>query len=171
VIGVAVAAAAAVAIGGGTYAAFTDSRTGPSGTLSSGTLTLDVRTNPSNTATLLDATNIVPGQTLPPKVLIVENKGSIDGTLTITGTLDTHGGQLQDQLTVAYNCTGDDPAHGPYVASGVALAGLFPITGIPMSAGERVTCNFRFTLPERADNNDVQGDRVTVASTFTLTQA
>ena len=169
-IGVAALAAATVALGSGTYAAFTDSETGPGGTLAAGTLSLDLATDPENTATILNESDIYPGKVLPPKTVTIHNGGSLDGLLSVSGTADGHGGQLQDQLTVSYSCVSNKAAHPPVTVADRPLATAFPAAAIPLNSGETVNCNFRFALPHRSDNNLVQGDSVTVASSFTLTQ-
>ncbi|WP_433504365.1 TasA family protein [Pseudonocardia halophobica] len=169
-VGAAAAAAAALALGSGTYAAFTDSEAGPAGTLSAGTLRLDLTTNPSQTATILTESGIAPGKQLSPSTITLHNSGSLPGLLTVTGTADGHGGQLQDQLTVSYTCVSDNPAHLPVVVGEQTLATALSAVNVPLDSGERLVCSFRFTLPHRPDNNLVQGDSVTVTSSFTLSQ-
>jgi hypothetical protein len=68
-------------------------------------------------------------------------------------------------------CTSDNPEHGHYSRVDAPLATPFPTTAVPFDADERVICTLRFALPDRRDNNDVQGDSLTIRSTFTLTQA
>ena len=166
-----IAAIAALALTAGTYAAFTDSAVGPGGTSGSGTLNLDLTTNPRNTATVLDEPGIYPEKVLKARTVTVHNSGSLNGVLAIGSVLDTHGGQLQDQLTATVTCTSDNPEHAPYSRVDAPLATAFPTTAVPLDADERVICTFRFALPDRPDNNVVQGDSLTIRSTFTLSQA
>ncbi|QJY46354.1 TasA family protein [Pseudonocardia broussonetiae] len=170
-IGVAAVAAAAVALGAGTYAAFTDTAEGPGGTLAAGTLSLDVTTNPSGTTTLFSASNIAPGYTSGPRTFIVENTGSIDGVLSGTFTV-TGGQQLAEQIQVTGSCDrgiGAFPAL-PLSQLPAASAGF---SGIDVGDQESLTCtfNFEFRNLDAAVNNTAQGQSVVVGSSFTLNQA
>ncbi len=79
-VGIAAVVLAAAAIGAGTYAAFSDTESGPDGTLASGTLDLVVGATPG-TLNLFSATNMKPG-TSQNATFQVSNTGSLPGTLT-----------------------------------------------------------------------------------------
>jgi spore coat-associated protein N len=180
-VGLVAVVLAAAAIGAGTYAAFSDTETGPGGTVAAGTLDLVV--GGTGTTELFNASNIVPGYTkdIP---FTVKNDGTTPGTLSATlavtgddGTCVepeqaaggcTSGGNLQDQMTVSVvsGPTGV-AATGPVLLKDVKGTSL----GTPrLGAGESGTYTLRFTLPTSADNK-VQSDSVTVSSTFNLDQS
>ncbi|MBW0117377.1 TasA family protein [Pseudonocardia abyssalis] len=165
-IGVAAVAAAAVALGAGTYAAFTDTETGPGGTLAAGTLNLDIASTPTATTQLFSASNIAPGYDSGPLVFTLTNTGSIDGTLRGDATVEENtGGDLDRELRVSGNCPGTASNFADQPVS-ILLTGF----NADLDAGQTVTCTFRFTFPDGPNNNDAQGDTVTIASTFVLTQ-
>lgn len=188
-IGIAAVALAAAAIGAGTYAAFSDTETGPGGTLKAGTLDLTV--GGSGGVTLFTGENIAPGYTSTSTIALT-NTGSIPGTLAstlqLTGTDVTctepeaeaegkaqgacaPGGDLQNQLTISI-------LSGPGVAAATPPVTLakFAETGfgqIPLGAGATGEYVLKFELPNLSgtENNKVQGDRVTLSSNYTLTQS
>ncbi|WFG45891.1 TasA family protein [Pseudonocardia alni] len=185
-IGVAAVAVAVLAIGLGTYAAFTDTEDGPGGQVSSGTLDLTVGSNADKV--LFNQANIAPGFSTTVTV-DVRNAGSVPGTvtgsLTATGSDVTctepeaeaekvaanacaAGGNLQDEMTVQV-------VSGPGVGTAGAAVPLrtfvqSPLPSGPLGAGATGTYTLTFALPSSADNK-VQGDRITVGSTFTLNQS
>ncbi|MCE0762670.1 CalY family protein [Pseudonocardia kujensis] len=79
IVGLVALVVAATAIGAGTYAAFTDTETGPGGTQTAGTLDLQVGGDDTATA-LFSASNVAPGfgQNY---TFTLDNTGSIAGTL------------------------------------------------------------------------------------------
>jgi predicted ribosomally synthesized peptide with SipW-like signal peptide len=168
-IGVAAAAAAVLALGAGTYAAFSDTEAGPGGTLAAGTLTLDVTSNAEATTEVFSAENIAPGYTSSPRVVTIANTGTVNGTLSATATVtENTGGDLDDQLLASGNCTGSTVVN----FTNLPVRGLGSgFNGLPLPAGATTVCTFSFTFPDRPDNNLAQGDKVEIASTFTLTQA
>lgn len=167
-IGVAAAAAAVLAVGAGTYAAFTDTEAGPGGTLAAGTLSLDVASSPAATTEVFSAGDIAPGYTSGPRTVTVRNSGTVDGTLSATATVGENlGGDLDSQLRVSGNCTDSAVGFADQPVSILATG----FSGVSLPAGESTTCTFTFAFPHRADNNDAQGDTVSINSTFTLTQA
>ncbi|WP_433504366.1 TasA family protein [Pseudonocardia halophobica] len=171
-IGVAALAVAGLALGTGTYAAFTDTKAGPGGTLAAGTLALNVSTSPTAAATLFNESNLYPGKPIEEKTVTVQNSGTINGKLTGSLTVDTHDGQLQDQMTVQVKCGGGSYSSPITVAAATAAAQNFINSGTPiaLNAGQSETCSFKFALPHNA-TNDVQGDSITISSNLTLTQA
>jgi spore coat-associated protein N len=193
IIGVVAVVIAAAAIGAGTYAAFTDTETGPGGTQTAGTLDLEI--GGSGFQTLFNGTNIAPGYTKD-FTFTVKNSGSIAGTLTnslaLTGADGTctepeqtaegsttckPTGNLQDQMTVVVVSS---PASN--VATSPVLMTDFVKTPLPgnntaLAGGATGTYVLRFALPndtsttaETNVNNKVQGDSVTLSSTFNLVQ-
>lgn len=165
-IGVAAVAAAAVALGAGTYAAFTDTEAGPGGTLAAGTLNLDVSSNPAGTLQLFSASNIAPGYDSGPLVFTLTNTGSINGTVTGNGVVSENaGGNLDEQLLVSGSCPGT-PSQFTDRTVDILTTGF----NAQIDAGQSVVCTFRFTFPDRPDNNDAQGDSVTITSSFSMTQ-
>jgi spore coat-associated protein N len=184
-IGIAAVAVAVLAIGLGTYAAFTDTEDGPSGNAASGTLDLTVGSNASTT--LFNQDNIAPGFTTTVDVT-VRNVGTVPGTvtgnLTVTGADVTctepeaeaegvaagkcaAGGNLQDQMTVQV-------LSGPGVTTPAAAVPLKTFVNSPLPAGtlggnSDGVYKLQFVLPAAADNK-VQGDRISIGSTFTLNQ-
>lgn len=186
-IGVAAAAAAAIALGGGTYAAFSDSETGPGGTLAAGTLDLVVGGTPGQ-AKLLDVKDLVPGTTVPEKTLTITNAGSVPGVLT--GTLNvsgTDGGKCTEPEAAAEGVGVNGCAAGGNLAEQLTItvkelgtnapvsqvqSGAFPLSGTELAPGQVITFTVGFALPNLpgTENNKVQGDTVTIASTLDLTQ-
>lgn len=185
-IGIAAVVLAAAAIGAGTYAAFVDTETGPSGTVAAGTLDLTVGSN--GTLELIKASNIQPGFSQTATITL-RNAGTLPGGLTSTlQVVGTDGvctepeseaegkpvgtcsatGDLQNQLLVAVT-------RGPSTTSAVPVS-QFVGTGLPMPAsipaGATVEYDLQFTLPNLpgVENNKVQGDGITLTSNFVLTQ-
>jgi spore coat-associated protein N len=179
-IGIAAAAAAAIALGTGTFAAFTATAAGPGGTLAAGTMVLEV--GGSASALLFNDTGIYPTQVIPAKVVTFKNNSpvpaTLSGVLSLSGATDggTNGAQLQNELTMASSCT---VASGPATTTpatiissvgGAVVSGAVAGSPLELPAGATATCTFTFNLPDRPDNDLVQGDGVIVASNFTLTQ-
>jgi spore coat-associated protein N len=187
-IGIAAIVLAAAAIGAGTYAAFSDTETGPDGTLASGTLDLVVGAAPG-TVNLFSASNIKPGFSQD-VTFTVSNTGTLPGTLTsrltavgadVTCTEPEYvaegvaagacaaGGNLQEQMTVAV-------VAGPNGAVAAAPMSQFLTTGLPLpgtlGAGATTTYTLRFALPDLpgTTNNKAQGDSLNLTSTFDLVQ-
>lgn len=182
-IGIAALAVAALAIGLGTYAAFTDDEAGPGGTTAAGTLDLTVGS--TNTSQLFGQANIAPGFSRQIGITL-RNAGSLPGTLTSRLTASTAdmsctepeqeaeggscaaAGNLQDQMTVqVVSAPGVSTPQSAvpwktFVANGLPPAGT-------LAAGGDATYQLLFALPASADNK-VQGDSVTLTSAFTLAQ-
>ncbi|WP_218591715.1 TasA family protein [Pseudonocardia oceani] len=165
-IGVAAVAAAALALGAGTYAAFSDTEAGPGGTLAAGTLTLDITGSPTATTQLFSASNIAPGYDSGPLIFTIENTGTIDGTVRGDATVtENAGGELDKQLRVSGNCPGT-PSNFSNQPVSILTTGF----NAEIDAGDSVVCTFRFTFPHAVNNNDAQGDSVTIDSLFSITQ-
>jgi spore coat-associated protein N len=179
-IGIAAVAAAALALSAGTYAAFFDEEAGPTGTLAAGTLDLVV--GGTATTTLFEAGNIQPGYTAPSRTFTIQNKGNLDGKLdaivTVNGADGTctepeqavnacgAAGDLQDELLV--KIIGPLlPAGGIEVPVSQLQQTFTDVQIPPMPSAVSYTLVFR--LPESV-GNEVQGDTVTIASTFRLDQ-
>jgi predicted ribosomally synthesized peptide with SipW-like signal peptide len=196
IVGLVALVVAAAAIGAGTYAAFTDTETGPGGTQTAGTLDLEVGSG-GTTSTLFTASNIAPGFSQD-YTFTLKNAGTIAGTLstamTLTGgdgtctepertaegtTACNPNGNLQDQMQVTV-------VSSPVSSTPTAPASLASFAGAPLpgsgslkiDGGQTVTYTLRFTLPndnsttaESNPNNKVQGDTVSLNSTFNLVQS
>jgi spore coat-associated protein N len=187
-VGIAAVVLAVAAIGAGTYAAFSDTESGPDGTIAAGTLDLVVGASPG-TVNLFSASNIKPGFSTD-VTFTVSNTGSLPGTLTskltTTGTDGTctepeyvaegvgagacaATGNLPEQMTVAV-------VAGPNGAVAAAPMSQFLTTGLPLpgtlAAGGTTTYTLRFALPDLSGttNNKVQGDTINITSTFDLVQ-
>ncbi|RZT86362.1 putative ribosomally synthesized peptide with SipW-like signal peptide [Pseudonocardia sediminis] len=186
-IGVAALAVAALAIGLGTYAAFTDNEQGPGASIASGTLDLEVGS--SGATTLLNESNIAPGFTKDTSISL-RNAGSLPGTLsnkvTVSGSnvtctepeaeaegvgISACAGNLQEQMTVSV-------LSGPGITAPTTPVKLAGLTSLPGGGnikedGGTAVYQLRFALPTSGSNvtdNKVQGDAVTVSSSFTLDQ-
>ena len=187
-VGIAAVVLAVAAIGAGTYAAFSDTESGPDGTIAAGTLDLVVGATPG-TVNLFAASNIKPGFSQD-VTFNVSNTGSLPGSLTsslmMTGTDGTctepeyvaegvnagacaAAGNLQEQMTVAV-------VAGPGGAAAAVPLSQFMTGGLPLpgtlAAGGNTTYTLRFALPDLAGtvNNRVQGDTIAITSTFNLVQ-
>ena len=185
--GIAAVVLAVAAIGAGTYAAFVDTETGPSGTIAAGTLDLTVGS--TGTLELINVSNIAPGFSQNATITL-RNVGTLPGGLTSTlqvgGTdgvctepeAEAEGrpagscsatGDLQNQLQVAV-------VRGPSTTPPVPVS-QFVTTGLPapagIPAGGTVEYDLQFTLPNLpgVENNKVQGDTLTLTSNFVLTQS
>ncbi|GAA1868559.1 hypothetical protein GCM10009836_56320 [Pseudonocardia ailaonensis] len=192
IVGVVAAVIAAAAIGAGTYAAFTDTESGPGGTQTAGTLDLEI--GGTGFQTLFTGTNIAPGYTKD-FTFTVKNSGSIAGNLTNSLTLAgadgtctepertaeggacKAGGDLQDQMTVVVvSSPASTVATTPVIMTDFVKSPL-PGNNINLAANTTGTYVLRFALPNDAtttaetnSNNKVQGDTVTLSSTFNLVQ-
>ena len=187
-IGIVAVVLAVAAIGAGTYAAFSDTEAGPDGTVAAGTLDLVVGAAPG-TVSLFSAANIKPGFSQD-VTFQVSDTGSLPGALssqlTLSGTDGTCtepeyvaegvaagacavNGNLQEQVTVAV-------VSGPGGPVAAAPVSQFVSTGLPsagtLTAGASQAYTLRFALPDLAGtvNNKVQGDTITISSTFNLIQ-
>jgi spore coat-associated protein N len=187
-IGIVAVVLAVAAIGAGTYAAFSDTEAGPDGTVAAGTLDLVVGAAPG-TVSLFSAANIKPGFSQD-VTFQVSNTGSLPGSLssqlTLSGTDGTctepeyvaegvaagacaPNGNLQEQMTVAV-------VSGPGGPVAAAPVNQFVTNGLPsagtLAAGANQAYTLRFALPDLAGtvNNKVQGDTITISSTFNLIQ-
>jgi spore coat-associated protein N len=187
--GIAAVVVAVAAIGGGTYAAFVDTETGPGGSVAAGTL--DLTAGGTGTVELFNSSNIQPGFSKN-ATYTLKNVGSLPGTLTSTLKVvgadvtctepeaeaegKTAGacnaaGDLQNQMTVSV-------ISGPGVTTPTTPVAVtqFATTGLPpagtVAAGASVSYELQFVLPNLSgvENNKVQGDSLTLSSFFTLTQ-
>lgn len=176
--GIAALAVVALALGSETYAAFSSTQAGPSGTLAAGTLTLDV--GGFATTELFNA-KIAPGDIVQRSVTMA-NTGSISGRLTeqylivddengctpsesAAGGCSARDGNLQesDELQVSR----DGVVYVP--VNGMTATGWMP--PITLAPGASVTQQFWFKLLDNANNNRVQSDRLRIQSTATLRQS
>lgn len=176
-------------IGGGVYAAFSNSETSSSNTFVAGTL--DLKTNDADGVTAtLQATNMKPGDSVGPETITLKNAGTIDGsTLDIDisyvendGTeptdpslqVDKTPDEFADELivnTLTYG--GVDLLAGITDVDGdgvdmkeVAAADLSGQAGLTASA----TKDFAIKVTLKDVGNDFQADGIDVTFTFTLNQ-
>ncbi|GAA3246429.1 hypothetical protein GCM10017691_54510 [Pseudonocardia petroleophila] len=174
-IGVAAVAAAAIALGAGTYAAFSDTEQAPNATFAAGTLNLTV--GAPTPATPVVISNLKPGD-LQNFSIEVDNTGTVDGNLTASYTVSgtengcaepetdaerpcDDGSELLEQLIFVYQ--GSDA--GPVTA---AQNTSIPLGALPAVDAPK-TINFGVRLPASA-TNEVMTDTATLSITFTLTQ-
>lgn len=177
-IGVAAVAAAAIALGAGTYAAFTDSETAPSVTLAAGTLDLTV--GDPVAAQPVRWENLAPGsrQTV---AIPVDNVGDVDGFLRagFTATGSENGcAEPEAEAVIDPTCEPGSELLGQaelyYGGSRVGTLGggpFGPFDLFPMpanDAGANVT--FEIRVPDSAEN-EIMTDDVTMTITFTLVQS
>jgi spore coat-associated protein N len=187
-VGIAAVVLAVAAIGVGTYAAFNDVETGPDAKITAGTLDLVVGAAPGSVS-LFTATNIKPPFSQD-VTFRVQNTGSLPGSLSSSiiftgsdGGICTEpeyvaegvaaggcavNGNLQEQMTVAVTA---GPG-GPVAAAPIStlLTNGLPSAGT-LAPGASVDYTLQFVLPDRTDNNKVQGDSISITSTFNLVQA
>jgi predicted ribosomally synthesized peptide with SipW-like signal peptide len=181
-VGIAAGAAALVAIGAGTYAAFTDVENTQAGTIEAGTLDLTV--GGSGSGVLLAAENIKPGDT-GNNSLTFHNGGTVPGTLAITyqAVGDENGcnepetaangchepnGDLLNTLNVTVtssNGGSETGTLGEFAAAPGELADLGTVQG-----GGDVTVTVAYEVPDTA-GNEIQSDGITLSASATLTQA
>ncbi|MGD9986478.1 TasA family protein [Pseudonocardia sp.] len=179
-IGVAAIACAAIAIGSGTYAAFSDTKAGPGGTLAAGTLSLSV--GGSVQTPTVDLSKIKPGDTVHATVT-VQNTGSINGNLTATYSLTgSENGCTAAETNPLNNlpaCTsgsnGDLVGALELKVNGASVpnpgAGNGSVNVGPLNpSGTATTYDVEITLPQSTDSR-VQSDTASLTSTLTLTQA
>lgn len=177
-IGVAAAAAAVLALGAGTYAAFSDTENVPETTLAAGTLDLTVG-GPSVTTSGADLRDLAPGESIT-VAYTVDNAGTIDGNLFLrfttsgaengcaepeTPTPDATcdgAGELLNQLDV----TVDDRALGKVVNYDNQDHPLGALAANPAPRTYQVT----FTVPTSA-GNEIMTDSATINGVLTLKQS
>jgi spore coat-associated protein N len=182
----AVVAAGATAVGAGTYASFTASTTAGPLTVSSGTEALSVPAAGATNRMTVNATGIVPGDTIQ-RVVNLTNSGNqalsaitLTTNATTSSLLDTdatNGLQLViDKCSVAwtesgppytYTCGGSTTsvrASVPVIGSGLALSNLSALT-----AGSTDNLRVTLTFPAGAGNT-LQGLSSIINFTFNGTQ-
>ena len=185
IVGLVALVVAAAAIGAGTYAAFSDTETGPGGTIGAGTLDLEVGA-PATNSTLFSASDIAPGYVSPTPVSItVRNSGNIAGTLS--HSLSVKGGdgtcpEPESQVSDGCKTAGDLQDYLYVEVTGSPSGATVPKTkladfvsgqklpaGGTLGGGKEGTYTLVFSLPAEI-GNIVQGDTVTLNSTFNLDQ-
>jgi spore coat-associated protein N len=171
-IGVVAAAAAVLALGAGTYAAFTDTED-VDATFAAGTLDLVI--GGTTGAGKIELANLVPGQVVTHTVSI-DNIGTVDGVLSFNATLEESdgvctepeqsdggcGADLADAITVT--APGAPGVKLSALTSGIGLSGI----SLPAQPGPQ-SFELTFAVDEGA-GNEIQGDTVTADITATLEQ-
>ena len=174
-IGVAAAAAAVLALGAGTYAAFSDTEVAPDATFAAGTLNLTVGA-PAATPPVL-WTNLAPGSSQTVTVS-VDNVGTVDGKLkasfAATGTENgcaepetddettcDDGSELLEQAQLWYG--------GAQVGTlGGGPFGPFDLFNLPATDAP-ATVTFEVRVPASAEN-EIMTDTASMQITFVLDQ-
>jgi spore coat-associated protein N len=149
------------------------------------------------TSTLFSASNIAPGFSQD-QTFMLKNAGSVTGMLSTAMTFSGGDGSCTEpertaEGTATCNANGNlqDQMQVSVVSSPVSSTATTPVTlvsfaGTPLpgsgslkiDGGQTVTYTLRFTLPndtlttaESNPNNKVQGDTITLNSTFNLVQS
>lgn len=182
-IGVAAIAAATLALGAGTYAAFSDTETGPEATFAAGTLDLTVGGVATTSPTSL--TNVAPGSVIP-LTFQVDNVGSIDGTLSLGLSLISSAengcAEPESQGPNAADTTCDGAGELPAnleVYYGTQFIGTvadltaqpaqsFPIGSLPATEAPRPIA---FEVRVKDAGNEIMTDSAVIAVTASLTQS
>jgi spore coat-associated protein N len=182
-IGIAAAAIAAIAIGGGTYAAFSDTETGPTGTLAAGTINLTV--GGSITPASLDLSKLKPGDSFD-ATITVKNDGNLTGTLfgdySLTGS---EGGCTAAEInpanypnSVAPTCDANGPGNlisalvvtvGGQAVSPLAPGSAAGVQQFDLAPGASQSYAIHVSLPA-STGNEVQSDTASLTSKLTLKQ-
>lgn len=185
-VGIAAAAAAVIALGAGTYAAFSATQAGPTATVAAGTLQFGDFANAN-----ISVTELSPGESSSLQVLTFRNGGTETGKLTL---------KLKAITDVEDGCRGDEALFddGPCVASPTSgdLSGKLRVTisdgggntlydnrpvrdllsastsPVTVAAQSNADLRFVFTFPN-GDGNDnaAQGDRADITTEARLDQA
>ena len=185
-VGIAAAAAALVAIGAGTFAAFSDTEDATVGDIKAGTLDLTV--GGTTAGVLFDEQNLVPGYT-DTKEITFHNVGSLPGIMdveyqvtgldnTCTEPEDVAGGcsSSEGDLADAVQMVITDPDHlDPPLFDGT-LAGLEASQNTEGPVGtlepdQELSLTITFTVPLETTGNEIQSDSILVTSVATLDQA
>lgn len=173
-IGVAAAAAAVLALGAGTYAAFSDTETVPNTTFAAGSLNLVV--GGSVTTAPFAYNDLKPGSVIDESIS-VDNAGTLDGKLTfainVSGAENTC---VEPETDREPGCSAASELTSALLVS-VNNAPAVPLSSFPASfdastlpaAGDPVTVPIRFTVDPNA-GNEIMTDSTTVSFTATLTQ-
>ena len=179
-IGVAAAAAAVLALGAGTYAAFTDTESGPGGTFAAGTLDLVVTSAPTTTP-IFNATDITPGYASAPYTLSYRNAGSIPGNLSLSlGVTNAENDCTEPEGLVDNTCTGTAgelggalliTVTGPGITYSGSIDGLAggPTPVGALAPGATAQYQVSYSLPQDT-GNQVQSDGVLVNASAVLAQ-
>jgi predicted ribosomally synthesized peptide with SipW-like signal peptide len=175
-IGVAAAAAAVLALGAGTYAAFSDTETAPDATFAAGTLNLTVGAPVA--APPVVWTNLAPGSTQTVTVQ-VDNAGTVDGNLSASFTATgTENGCAEPETDVETTCDdGSELLEQAQLWYGNAQVGTlgggpfgpFPLFNLP-ATDFPTNVTFEVRVPTSA-GNEIMTDTASMQITFRLDQA
>ena len=179
---VAAIAAAAIALGGGTYAFFSSTGTDKTTTASAGTLQLNDTWEGNFTLS-----NLAPGSAAQQNKVTLTNGGTLDGNLSFLTTIANHedgctgdesvydstctpgpDGELSQKLFVTVKKDGVEVYSGPVSGLPGALA-----TPVKVPAGQTVVYTFDYFFPDSgsATDNAAQGDSATITAKATLKQS
>jgi len=148
---------AAIALTAGTYSYFHDEQTAGPQTVHAGTLKLAIGGSATSTH---DYGNVAPGWS-DPETITFQNTGSVNGTLTLTGTASGDSPLLSDiEVHVS------DPAGVP----GFNLASVNGLSdSFPLAAGQTLSVTYMLSIPADVEN-DIQGQNATFSLTGQLEQ-
>ncbi|SNR64668.1 camelysin. Metallo peptidase. MEROPS family M73 [Haloechinothrix alba] len=192
-VGVAAAAAAALAITGGTFATFSDTEEAPNPSITAGTL--DLTTGGEEQSESFAIEDVAPGYSSEEagegKTIQYENEGSIDGDLTLTVDYSTDEVGCNDPEIDAEKAFYDDESIedcgndteldeqlyaeiiGPDgTVAGEDLVGHLKgetVDAGELGGGESRSYTVHFSVPDSA-GNEIQSDKVTLEITADLEQ-
>jgi spore coat-associated protein N len=154
-------------VAAGTYAMWADTVTSTGNTFSSGSLALQVNGS-HDPGVLVTMANFAPGLSRSTGDITLKNDGTVDGTVSFTGTFTDQGtGTLSQVLEVTAVTV--DGVTVP-VAPGTTLADLSGDAAGPieLAAGETKTVRVTVTMPSGVTGNMSETTKGVLA--FTLTQ-
>lgn len=169
-IGVVAAAAAVLALGAGTYAAFTDTENAQA-TFAAGTLDLTI--GGTGEAGQITFENLAPGQTIEHQVS-VGNAGTVNGVLSFSATFTETDVECVEPEQEVDGC-GADLANAITVGVAGHKVPLSQLQGIsmgdiPLAAQSEESYTLTFTVDPLA-GNEIMADSVVVDIAATLDQA
>lgn len=174
-IGVAAVAAAALALGAGTYAAFIDTEAVPANTFAAGSLNLVL--GGEVTAAPFEYSNLKPGSERT-QTITIDNTGTLDGTLSFSLAVTGAENSCEEPETDIESTPCDTDSELTEVleisvngAAFVPLTSISPIDAGPLTAaGGATSYPITVRVPAGA-GNDIMTDSTTITATATLTQS
>jgi len=178
-IGVVAAAAAVLALGAGTYAAFTDTEQ-TQATFASGTL--DLRIGATGEAANLKFQGIYPGWS-EERTITVANAGTVNGLLTLSATLtgDENGCKEPEREDATVPCSDGAGNLAESIEVSVNGGSPVPLTSLAelansvvneeIAAGREISVKLTFLVDQEDVGNEIQSDTLDVILNATLEQA
>jgi predicted ribosomally synthesized peptide with SipW-like signal peptide len=171
-------------MGGATFAAFSSSATSANNTFSAGTVALllsdsvvnggTAETDQATVQSSFGASGLMPGECTGPQTLSVENSGTIDGTVTVTGN-NTNGAMSPYLRVASLTFSGDPVPFGTVNTNGNLFADLqdfaanSPLAAGALAAESTEDLVMDVCLDESAPNS-LQGASNNFSLTVTLNQ-